>query len=496
MKMGMMSKSGLAAMVLIFVLLHDVMAAESARSTEIKVPVDSVTIYGNDMAFVKRGTAVDLDKGILEIRVLNLTKPILDSLFIYDSKGSLFDWYHHVKTERVREYVEKTLSFDEILKNSVGSEIEVNTYSNRSLQGELTWVGAGRIGILGDDGVLFINRRDIRDIFIYGAETRETKEINKTISIPELVFKERSEKGRHDIKISYLTWGANWKVDYKFYTDSDEKTGKGTLQAWSIISNQVGEDWDDVRMKLVVGYPLVLYPRAIPTPIRRDYVYKAMAMEAEAALAAPTVEERFVSESIGEYCVYELMDRVTLKKGETRYFPIFSKEVEFRKRYLWDTSNGEVTYKIYEIENTLENPWAEGIFSVYVKGNFQGQDRIRYTAKKDRAEVKTTKAPDVVVKKTILETETFPEYAETYRGKTRYARTTYYKVNLTVENHRDEGIDLRIRDHMTSGHRVELKSSTITPRRILNTLIWDITMPKGDKKTIIYDYEVTNWRYL
>ncbi len=494
----MVSKSGLATMVLIFVFLHvpNVIASEeSVSSTEIKIPVDSVTIYGNDMAFVKRDTTVELDRSLLEIRVLNFTKPILDSLFIYDNKGSLFGWHHIVKKETVQEYVNKTLDFDTILKNSLGSEIEINTYSNRSIQGELTWIDIGRIGILGDDGVLFINRADIRDIFIYGAKTKETQEVNKTSSIPELVFKERSEKGNHNIKISYLTWGANWKTDYKFYTDSDEKTGKGILQAWSIITNDVGENWNDVQMKLVVGYPLVLYPRAIPTPIRMDYVYKGMAME-EVSFAAPQIEERFVAESVGEYCVYELKDRITLKKGETRYFPIVSNEVEFKKRYLWDTRNGETTYKIYEIENTLDNPWADGIFSVYVRDNFQGQDKIRYTTKKDKAEIKTSKAPDIVVKKTILETETFPEYTETYRGRTRYARTTYYKVNLTMENHRDEGIDLRIKDHMTSGHQVELKSSTLEPRRILNTLTWDITMLEGDEKTIIYDYEVTNWRYL
>ncbi len=488
-------KFGFTLLVLLVSSLIITASVSNITSKEISVPVTSVTIYGNDMAFINRNSVVNLDGGILELKIVNFTKPILDSILINDNNGRILEWHYHTKKSTVTEYRNRTLNFNEILENSTGKEIKVEVYGNKSLYGELAWVGDDKIGIKSDDGVLFINRKDIKEILIYGAITKEVVEVNKTLSIPELVFREESNKGEHDIEISYLAWGANWKSDYKFYTNSEAKKGTGILQAWAIITNNI-ENWSNINMKLVVGYPIVLYPKTIPSPSPYGGLKYALAKaESIADYTPPNVAERFIAESIGEFCVYELKEKVTLKKGETRYFPLFSGEVEFNKKYLWDTKQGNDVYRIFEIKNSLDNPWAGGIFSVYIKGNFQGQDRIDYTAKDDKVDVKISKAPDINVNKEIMEKITYPEKGEKIGHRIRYSQITYYKVNLTVENFRDEEIDIKIIDYLNSGNQVILKSSTIEPKRILNSLIWEITLPKNGRKEIIYEYEVKNWYY-
>ena len=469
----------------------------SLEYREINAPVNSVTIYGNDMAFIGRSSVIDLEGGVIELRIVNFTKPILDSILINDDNGAILEWYHHTRETTTTEYRNKTLCFNEILRDSIGKEISLRIYGNKTVEGELIWNGEDKIGINLGNGILFINKRDVKEMIIYGAVTEKIIEVNKTNRIPELIFKENSNPGTHNIEISYLAWGANWKPEYKFYTNSEEKRGRGTLQAWAIVTNNI-EDWNNVDMKLVIGYPIVLYPRIIRPPIGfggvRYALEKATAV-AEAEYAPPQVNVQFTQEELGEFYIYTLSNKVTLKNGETRYLPLFTGEVEFNKKYFWDTRQGDTVYRVFEFTNSLPDPWAKGIFSIYINGNFQGQDRIDYVAKNDKVKVKVSKAPDINVKKQTLEKIEYPESQETIGHKIRYSRTTYYKVNLTIENFRDEEVEIEIKDYMVSGDQVNLKSSTIKPERIHNVLTWDLTLRSGEKKSIIYEYEVINWYY-
>lgn len=51
--------------------------------------------------------------------------------------------------------------------------------------------------------------------------------------------------GPHDLRISYVTESPAWKPSYRFILN---KSGKVELQAWAVVDNISGEDWNQVKL--------------------------------------------------------------------------------------------------------------------------------------------------------------------------------------------------------------------------------------------------------
>ncbi len=51
--------------------------------------------------------------------------------------------------------------------------------------------------------------------------------------------------GSHEVKLSYVTEAPAWKPSYRVVLD---KSGKLALQAWAIVDNTSGEDWQNVKL--------------------------------------------------------------------------------------------------------------------------------------------------------------------------------------------------------------------------------------------------------
>ena len=287
--------------------------------------------------------------------------------------------------------------------------------------------------------------------------------------------------GSHNLAISYLVPNADWGANYKYYINSDEKTGSGTLQGWARITNNVGEAWENIKLRIVVGYPHMLSYLIPYLPERKSYT-----AETTGGAGAPSVVNNFLSAFLGEYYVYTLNEPVTLGNGETKYLPLFDKTVNFVREYIWDTS-WERPHKVYKLKNSLDESWAQGIARIYLNGAFIGEDTISYTAKGKEAEVTVADVPDIVVKKESNST-TDKEYSN--------ARTTTYSVLLTLENQKNEDVELTIRDRMVSGDVVTLTSSNPAATRKANNLLeWKVTVQRGQKLEITYTYTVTNYYY-
>src|SRR5688572_26618684 len=57
----------------------------------------------------------------------------------------------------------------------------------------------------------------------------------------------------HDLVIGYVSETPVWRPSYRLVVHED---GNADLQAWGIVQNLSGEDWQDVKMALVAGAPL------------------------------------------------------------------------------------------------------------------------------------------------------------------------------------------------------------------------------------------------
>ena len=68
---------------------------------------------------------------------------------------------------------------------------------------------------------------------------------------------------KHDLTIGYLAETPVWRPSYRVVIHED---GSADLQAWGIVQNLSGEDWNDVQLSLVAGAPLA-FQSTLGTPV-------------------------------------------------------------------------------------------------------------------------------------------------------------------------------------------------------------------------------------
>lgn len=115
---------------------------------------------------------------------------------------------------------------------------------------------------------------------------------------------------RHDLSVGYLAETPLWRPSYRLVVG---EKGEAVLQAWGIVQNQSGEDWEDVEIALVAGAPIafqstlgepVIPPRpvvtdsgemiqAVPESATTLYQREELEAPAEEMVAADEAEEDY-----------------------------------------------------------------------------------------------------------------------------------------------------------------------------------------------------------
>jgi len=67
----------------------------------------------------------------------------------------------------------------------------------------------------------------------------------------------------HDLAVSYVVAAPIWKPTYRLVLGDD---GRALLQAWAVVQNVTGEDWDDVGLSLTTGTPIA-FESDLATPV-------------------------------------------------------------------------------------------------------------------------------------------------------------------------------------------------------------------------------------
>lgn len=66
--------------------------------------------------------------------------------------------------------------------------------------------------------------------------------------------------GQRAVDLSYVVAAPVWKSTYRLVTDA---SGEARLQAWAILENATGQDWDNVSVTLTSGAPVMLSQRLL-----------------------------------------------------------------------------------------------------------------------------------------------------------------------------------------------------------------------------------------
>jgi hypothetical protein len=86
-----------------------------------------------------------------------------------------------------------------------------------------------------------------------------------------------STAGKHDLSVSYVAEAPLWKPTYRLVL-ADDGSGQALLQAWAVVANVSGENWDDVALGLTSGAPLAFrYDLHTPEDVERPDLTRSSA---------------------------------------------------------------------------------------------------------------------------------------------------------------------------------------------------------------------------
>ncbi|QEI08025.1 DUF4139 domain-containing protein [Pigmentiphaga aceris] len=286
--------------------------------------IESLTLSSGGVAEIHRRAQVD-GKGIVRIDVpLAQVDDILKSLVIRDAGGQvgglILDGLSPVEETfgRLPFRPEDMGSLPALAAALQGVKIRVSSggrtiegmslgVSNQAVtEGPITrneqWVsvmtdtGQAQTLRMGADATLDILDAAMRDKLQQAAEVsgRGRTDTVRSIAI------ELSGKGERAVDIDYVVAAPVWKTAYRLMT-TDQNTAR--LQAWAVLENASGEDWNGVTVTLSSGAP-VMFSQALlerhwntrqqlavsastATPGRLDNTAQTDAVRAEMAESAP-----------------------------------------------------------------------------------------------------------------------------------------------------------------------------------------------------------------
>lgn len=277
-------------------------------------------------------------------------------------------------------------------------------------------------------------------------EALEALARNGAASDRTLVIETESEG---PVSLAYVVPAPAWKTAYRAVTGAD---GMTRLQAWAVLENVSGADWDGVRLTLSSGAPKTLQADLTTRDWRvRDAYEVASAeergvprlMQADRAemfisfQAAPMAElaPETVTRDRGLDSRFTFPEPVDLDQGEMISLPFLSEEVPVERTLVWRgqlrdrTGNPDL---VLRVENPLPIRLPAGIMTVSDETGYLGDASFPVLVPGDAADVPYGQDQRVEIRETVSERSaerrvTISKGA--VRISERWVRATEYRVS-------------------------------------------------------------------
>lgn len=465
------------------------LSASGAFSEEKTEGID-LTVYNQNFGVVRDSRFIDLKKGMASVNIedvaasIDPTSVTIKSLNNPDSFKVLEQNYQYDLVNKFK-----------LLEKYIGKEIAV---------------GAGTGRLLSSDGVNIIMEIDGRiKIMTPGADSYE-------ISLPQLpeglILKptlnwlvEANKDGKELTEISYITSDINWKADYNAVADENDKFLN--LTGWVTLDNQSGASYKNASLKLIAGDVKLISPQV-----------NKRSLMMSGAMAEDRGGQSFAEKSFFEYHMYTLAKPTTIKDRETKQIEFISaSRIPVNKVYVYDgfmagpymydydynNSYGiredsrfgteinkkvEVAFEfINKKDNNLGIPLPKGKLRIYKQNSdgaleFIGEDLIDHTPKDEKMYVQIGNAFDITGDRKQTNFETVVS-GHTYEES----------FEITVKNHKNEDIEVRIPEHLYRGSDwIIIVSELPYTKKDSKTIEFLLKVPKTSEKTITYTVRY-NW---
>lgn len=305
-------------------------------------------------------------------------------------------------------------------------------------------------------------------------------EIPKNLAAsPSLVWTLDNQAEDQQIEASYLTNGLSWHADYVLTIPKDESAMD--VSAWVTMENQSGATYTNAKLKLVAGDV---------NRVRQEFG-DMMMMKAAAAPAAEAMPQQ---EAFGEYHLYTIPRRTTIKQNQNKQVGLMNAHgVKFTKRLTFNGNQGwfyapageqkdihaEVRIEIENKEkNALGIPLPAGNMRMYQEDSegilqFLGEDSIQHTPKDETVRLTAGKAFDVVADRRQMD---FQKISDNVQES---------EFEIIVRNHKATDVQVEIVEPLGGDWEVLKKSHDFT-KRDAATIVFNVPVPKDGETKVTY----------
>lgn len=449
-------------------------AATAKAETTLADQTDvAVTVYNNNLALVRDKRKMSLPSGEIELKfgdVAAQIRPETVSLRSLTEAGSL--------AILEQNYAYDLMSPAKLMEKYVGKKVKLVNFSNEigftEKEAELLSVNDGNIFKVGEE------------IYLGHPGNIVLPQIPENlIAKPSLIWLLQNARADHEVEVTYLTGGIEWKADYVVSLDKAEK--KLHIEGWVTLNNQSGAQFTNAQLKVVAGEVNVVQPPPPPAPMLAK---RGIAM-AEAAM--PMREEAFA-----EYHLYTLPRRTTIKQNESKQVSLLTaSDVGVEKIYEFRGNEGFYSQPMPPMkeqkvgvflkfankkENQLGMPLPAGIMRVYQEDSdgmqqFAGEDSIKHTPKDEDVRLRLGNAFDVVGERTQTDFQRISD------------NVFECSFEIKIRNHKETDISVDIVEPMTSDWTILDKSHEFV-KKDARTAIFTVPVPKDGETVVTYRVRV------
>lgn len=340
------------------------------------------------------------------------------------------------------------------------------------------------------------------------------------------------------LSASYLVQGMTWAPSYRVDITDPEQA---RLTAKAVILNEI-EDLEDTRVDLVTGFPYVEFsgiisPLAKKTDLQGflNALYRGAGgprgpvgpagpagpgLTAGIMAQTARVENLYMNVPAPSYgtpvagmeaedLFFYPVEGVTLARGETGYYPLFSAQVPYEHVYTWDIPDyigdsdhyqdptqprPQIVWHSLRLTNSMEMPWTTAPAETVQDGRILGQATLNYTPKGAETLLKITQALGIEADEVELEINRRAD-ARTFRGS-RYDLVTV-QGTLKLRSHLDKPVAMEITKLITG--EVQESSPTAEVEKLAaglqgvnarSRLTWKLELPAGAEQEITYSFTV------
>jgi len=455
-----------------------------AVSPDLYRPGNGRNMGGNvpGYAIIRHDRPFDIDKGISTLRVTDvaaLIDPTTVTFSSLDRPGT--------------RVLEQSFQFDlvsqqKLLQKYLGERIAVE-----QIRGDQVDVIEGTLMGIVDGLTLLMDDGSVQALRSYG-NLRFDQLPGGLITRPTLEWLIDSPRGgKQTTRIAYETQGMTWWADYNIVLDESQGCSMD-LSAWVSIINQSGSSYENARLKLIAGD----VNRAEVPRTRRDVMYKAAVMEAEAA--------GFAEKTFFEYHMYTLGRRTDLPNQSTRQLQLFpaAQDMECKKELVFSPTMGthyfghqqfDQNYGRYgnadinvflrfqnDRKSGLGIPMPAGRIRVNQEDpadgglEFIGEDVLDHTPRNEDVLVKMGNAFDVVGERKQTD----------FRVDTR-SRNLWETFEIKLRNHKDAAVDVVVLENLYRSANWQIENpSAEFQKESSNRIRFDATIPSEGEVVIRY----------